>query len=184
MRETFVEVGIIVKVVKSGEYDARVALFTAQGIQWRVLHGVYCPKAKLAAAAGLFTVGEFTTAGQAVTGINVLVAPFGLTRDLNRYYLACSIADALMHLEFVEQSPAALVAAIKALTALTDSDESCYPIFLDFYGQILEILGYEIDLTYDRAKLTHTAGKALVKKTLDAFRDYVDYQIQFCDQFC
>ncbi len=183
MRETFVEVGVIVKSVKSGEYDARVAVFTAKGIQWRVLRGVYRPKAKLAASCGLFTVGEFTVSGQAITGINVLVAPFSLARDLNRYYLACSIADALLHLEFVEQAPAALIAAINALTALANSDESCYPIFLDFYGQVLNILGYEIDLDYDRTQLTHSVGKKLVRKTVEAFRQHVDYEIQFCDKF-
>lgn len=183
MRETFVEVGIIVKTVRSGEYDARVAVFTTTGIQWRVLRGVYRPKAKLAAASSMFTVGEFTVSGQAITGINVLVAPFTLARDLNRYYLASSIADALLRLEFVEQNPAALVAAINALTALASSDESCYPIFLDFYQRVAEILGYEIDLSYDREKLTHSLGKKLVLKTIEFFRQHVEYEIQFCENF-
>lgn len=184
MRETIVEVGIIVKLVRSGEYDARVAVFTANGIVWRVLRGIYRPKAKLAASCGLFTVGELTVSGQAITGINVLVTPYALTKDINRYYLACSIADALLHLEFVEQTPAALVAAINALTALVDTNESCYPIFLDFYRQILEILGYQIDLTYDRENLTHSNAKKLVQKIMAAFRSHVDYEIKFCENFC
>ncbi len=183
MRETIVELGIIVKVVRSGEYDARIAIFTAKGIQWRILRGVYRPKAKMAAACNLFTVAEFTVSGQAVTGINILVAPYNLAKDLNRYYLACSVADALMHLEFVEQAPATLVTAINAFTALAETNESCYPIFLDFYGQILNILGYEIDLTFDREHLTHSMGKNLVRKTVEAFRTHVDYEIQFCEKF-
>lgn len=183
MRETIVEVGVIVKSVRSGEYDARVAVFTAHGIEWRVLRGVYRPKAKLAASSGLFTVGEFTVSGQAITSINVLVAPYALAQNLNRYYLACSIADALLHLEFVEQAPAALVAAINALTALATTNQSCYPIFLDFYNQILNILGYEIALTYDREHLTHSQGKKLVQQVITAFRNYVDYEIQFCENF-
>ncbi len=182
MRETFVELGVIIKVVRSGDYDARLAVFTAAGLQWRTIKGVYRPKAKFAAACGLFTVAEFTISGQSVTGVNVLVSPYDLAKDLNRYYLACSIADALLHLEFVEQAPTALVAAINALTALATTNESCYPIFLDFYRQILEILGYEIDLTFDRANLTHSAAKKLVQKTLTAFRNHVDYEIQFCEK--
>ncbi len=182
MRETFVEVGIIVKSVRSGDYDARLAIFTATGLQWRTIKGIYRPKAKFAAACGLFTVAEFTISGQSITGINVLVAPYALAKDLNRYYLACSIADALLHLEFVEQTPTALVTAINALTALATTEESCYPIFLDFYGQILEILGYHIDLDFDRANLTHSLAKKLVARTVEAYRDYVDYAIQFCEK--
>ena len=182
MRETFVEVGIIVKIVKSGDYDARLAIFTAQGLVWRSIKGIYRPKAKFAAACGLFTVAEFTISGQAVTNVNVLVAPYTLAKDLNRYYLACSITDTLLHLEFVEQAPAALIAAINAMTALATTDESCYPIFLDFYSQILEILGYHIDLTYDREKLTHSTAKKLVLQTITAYRTHVDYEIQFCEK--
>ena len=183
MRETFVELGIIVKVVRSGDYDARLAVFTASGLKWRTIKGVYRPKAKFAAATGLFTVAELTVSGQAITNVNVLVAPYTLTKDLNRYYLASSIADALLHLEFVEQAPAALVTAINAITALATTEKSCYPIFLDFYGQILEILGYHIDLSYDRGNLTHSLGKKLVQRTIEAFRTHVDYAIQFCEKF-
>ncbi len=182
MRETFVELGIVVKTVRSGDYDARLAIFTATGLQWRTIKGVYRPKAKFAAASGLFTVAEFTVSGQAITGINVLVSPFGLAKDINRYYLACSLADALLHLEFVEQAPQALVTAINAMTALATTDESCYLIFLDFYGQILEMLGYQINLDFDRAHLTHSTAKKLVQRTIEAYRNHVDYAIQFCEK--
>lgn len=183
MRETIVELGVIVKVVRSGEYDARLAIFTAKGLQWRTIKGVYRPKAKFASAVGLFTVAEFTVSGQSITGINILVTPYALAKDINRYYLASSISDALFHLEFVEQAPAALVTAINAITTLATTNESCYPIFLDFYGQILKILGYQIDLTFDRTQLTHTAAKKLVQKTIEAYRTHVDYEIQFCEKF-
>ena len=183
MRETFVELGIIVKSVRSGDYDARLAIFTGTGLVWRTVKGVYRPKAKFAAAAGLFTVAEFTVSGQSITGINVLVAPYGLTKDLNRYYLACSIADALLHLEFVEQTPQALITAVNAMTALATTDESCYPIFLDFYGQILEILGYQMDWHFDRANLTHSHAKKLVQQMIEAYLNYVDYKIEFMEGF-
>ena len=182
MRETFVEVGIIVKAVRSGEYDARLAIFTGKGLQWRSIKGVYRPKAKFASSCGLFTVAEFTISGQSITGINVLVAPYTLAKEINRYYLANSFADALLHLDFVEQAPQALICVVNAYTALATTEESCYPIFLDFYGQILEILGYNIDLVYDRAKLTHSAAKQLVQKVITAYRNHVDYEIQFCEK--
>ena len=182
MRETFVEVGIIVKIVRSGDYDARLALFTGKGLQWRTIKGVYRPKAKFAASSGLFTVAEFTVSGQSITGINVLVAPYTLAQDLNRYYLACSFADALLRLDFVEQAPQALICAVNAYTALATTEQSCYPIFLDFYGKMLEILGYNIELEFDREKLTHSLAKQLVQKVILAYRNHVDYEIQFCEK--
>ena len=182
MRETFVEVGIIIKSVRSGDYDARLAIFTGKGLQWRTIKGVYRPKAKFAAACGLFTVAEFIISGQSITGINVLVAPYTLATDLNRYYLACSLADALLHLDFVEQAPQALITAVNAYTNLATTDQSCYLVFLDFYGAILEILGYQSDLSFDREKLTHSTAKKLVQRIITAYRSHVDYQIQFCEK--
>lgn len=181
MRESFVEVGIIIKSVRYRDYDARLAVFTASGVKWFNARGVYRPKAKFAAAVGLFTVAEFTVNGGAITGVNVLVAPYTLAKDLNRYYLACAIADALLHLEFVEQAPQALVAAINALTALSQSDTSCYKIFISFFGAVLEMLGYALALDYDAENLTLSTAKKLVKKIMDAFVTNVDYRIQFCD---
>lgn len=182
MRETFVELGIIVKVVRSGDYDARLAIFGVKGLQWRTIKGVFRPKAKFAAASGLFTVAEFTISGQSITGINVLVEPFALGKDLHRYYLACSLADALLHLDFVEQSPQALVTAVNAYTMLATTDKSCYLVFLDFYSNILEILGYQSAITYDSENLTHSAAKKLVQTMIEAYRTHVDYQIQFCEK--
>ncbi len=182
MRETFVELGIIVKIVRSGDYDARLAVFTATGLQWRSIKGVFRPKAKFAAACGLFTVAEFTISGQSVTNINVLVAPYTLAKDINRYYLASSFADALLHLEFVEQAPTALITAVNAYTALATTNESCYPIFLDFYQQMLETLGYHIELDFNREHLTHSVAKKLVQQTIDAYLNFVDYQIKFCEK--
>lgn len=126
-------------------------------------------------------MAEFTGNGSAITGINVLTAPYGLTKDLNRYYLACGIADALLHLEFVEQAPAALVAAVNAINDLATTDKSCYPIFIDFFGTVLHLLGYELALTYDPDQLTHSQGKAIVRQIVQAFVTNVDYAIQFCD---
>ncbi len=182
MRETFVEVGIIVKIVRSGDYDARLAIFTGKGLQWRTIKGVFRPKAKFAASCGLFTVAEFTISGQSVTGINVLVAPYTLAKDIHRYYLACSFADALLHLDFVEQAPQALINAVNAFTALGTTEQSCYPLFLDFYRNSLEILGYQIDIEYDRENLTHSQAKKLVLQMIEAYRQYVDYEIQFCEK--
>ena len=181
MRETLVELGIIVKSVRAGDYDARLCLFTAGGKKWYQIKGVYRPKAKLAAGIGLFTVAEFTISGTTITGINVLVAPYGLTKEINRYYLACSFADALFNLEFVEQAPQALVCAVKVYTRLATTNESCYPIFIDFYTQIYHLLGYEMAIKYQPTTLTHQQGKALVKEIIGAYLAKVDYAIQFCD---
>jgi len=96
--------------------------------------------------------------------------------------MACSFADALLRLDFVEQAPQALICAVNAYTALATTEQSCYLAFLDFYGEILEILGYNIELEFDRAKLTHSTAKQLVQKLIIAYRNYVDYEIQFCEK--
>lgn len=181
MRESFVELGIIIKVVRHGDYDARLAVFTADGVKWLGVKGVYKPKAKFAASIGLFTVAEFTHSGTTVTGVNMLVTPYAIAADIHRYYLACAVADALGKLEFVEQAPQALVAAVEALTALSQTKTSCYVIFIDFFTAVLKMLGYDLPLDFDRDNLTLAAGKKLVKQIADAFISNVDYQIQFCD---
>ena len=181
MRESFVELGIIIKVVRHGDFDARLAVFTAGGVKWLSVKGVYKPKAKFASCIGLFTVAEFTHSGTTVTGINVLVAPYAIAGDIHRYYLACAVADALSQLEFVEQAPQALVTAVQALTQLAESQTSCYVIFIDYFTTILKILGYDLALNFDREHLTLAQGKKLVKQIVDAFISNVDYQIQFCD---
>lgn len=181
MRESFVELGIIVKAVRHGDYDARLAVFTATGVKWLNVKGVYRPKAKFSAAIGLFTVAEFTHSGTTVTGINMLVAPYAIAADIHRYYLACAIADALFKLEFVEQTPQALVTAVEALTALSQTKTSCYVIFIDCFTALLKMLGYDLDITLDPEHLTLAEGKKFVKRIADAFVSNVDYQIQFCD---
>ena len=181
MRESFVELGIVVRSVRSGDFDARLAIFTATGLKWLTAKGVYRPKAKLAAAISLFTVAEWTGSGKSITVANVLVSPFGLTKDLHRYYLACAIADSLTNLEFVEQAPQALVAAINAITALSTTDQSCYVIFLDYFIKVLTLLGYDFDQTYDAATLTHSQAKQLVTAVEQSFITNVDYRSQFCD---
>ncbi len=181
MRETFVELGIIVKSVRYGEHDAKLALFTANGIRWITVKGVYRPKARFASSINIFTIAEFTTTGGALTGVNVLVSPFSLSKDINRYYLACSIADCLFSLKFIEQTPQVMIESVNAITKLCESDQSCYLIFIDYFSTILTALGYQTDIKYDKEKLSHTDAKKIVRQIVDAFLFNVDYKIQFCD---
>jgi DNA repair protein RecO len=149
MRESIVELGIIVKTVRVGDNDVRLTLFTAGGIKYATAKGVIKPRARFASSVGLFTVAEFTISGSTITGINVLVSPFEISKDINRYYLACSIADTLLHLEFVERTPEVFGRAVIALTELADSpDKSCYRIFIEYFLPLLTILGYSAELDY------------------------------------
>jgi recombinational DNA repair protein (RecF pathway) len=184
MREQIVEFGIIVRTVKTGESDLRLTLFTASGLKYATAKGVLKPRAKMASAVGLFTVGEFTIAGSTVTGVSVLVSPFSIGRDINRYYLANSIADTLLHLEFVEQTAVVLVLAADAITELAETKVSAYRIFIDYFSAVFRILGYSLDLEYNKeAKLTLQNAKKCVRKITDAFLLNADYKIKFTESF-
>jgi recombinational DNA repair protein (RecF pathway) len=183
MRQTIIELGIIIRVTKVGENDARITLFTAAGVTYATVRGVYRPKARFASSIGLFTVAEFAVSGQTVTGINVLLSPYGITADIHRYYLACAIADALLRLEFVEACPAVLVSSIDALTELSAGIKSCYPIFIDYFSGLLDVLGYAADINYDKDNLSRPEAKKLVQEIISAFAANVDYNIPFCEDF-
>lgn len=184
MREQIVELGIIVRTVKMGESDLRLTLFTAAGLKYATAKGVLKPRAKMASAVGLFTVGEFTITGSAVTGISVLVSPFAIGRDINRYYLANSVADTLLHLEFVEQTAAVLVLAVNAITDLAETKVSAYRVFIEYFSAVFRILGYSLDLEYDKgAELTLLNAKKCVQKITDAFLLNADYKIKFTENF-
>jgi recombinational DNA repair protein (RecF pathway) len=184
MRESFVVLGIIVKTAKTGENDLRLTIFTEDGIKYVTAKGVLKPKAKMASGVGLFTVAEFSVTGATITGISVLSSPFGISKEINRYYLASSIADSLTHLEFIERNPKALVLGITAITELTESTKSCYRIFIEYYSQILVLLGYSIQLDYNQnEELKLNDAKKFVQQITDAFTQNVDYQIKFTGNF-
>jgi recombinational DNA repair protein (RecF pathway) len=182
MRENTTELGIIIKTAKAGENDLRLTLFTANGIRYATAKGVLKPKAKMTSSVGLFTVAEFSISGSTVTGIAVLSSPFAISKDINRYYLANTIADSLLHLEFVERTPEALVLSVNAITELSETTKSCYRIFIEYYSQILVLLGYAIQLNYDKDKeLKLTDAKKIVQKIISAFNQNADYAIKFTD---
>ena len=182
MQEKVVEIGIIVQSERVHDYDARLRVFTGDGIQWRTVKGGFRQTSKFLAVVQPLTVAELTVTGQTVIGAHILASPYALTHDLHHFMLANSIADALINLEFVERAPDALRLGITAFADLSGVLKSCYPIFLDFYGGILQLLGYENHATYDPDNLTHTQAKQLVRRLIADFRTHVDYQIKYCDR--
>jgi recombinational DNA repair protein (RecF pathway) len=112
------------------------------------------------------------------------MSPFAISKDINRYYLANSIADSLLHLEFAEQSANALITAVSAITELAETKTSAYRVFIEYFLVIFTILGYSLDLKYDKAaKLTLSDAKKYVQKIIEAFLINADYKIKFVENF-
>jgi recombinational DNA repair protein (RecF pathway) len=184
MRESFVEFGIIIKTAKINDADLRLTIFTADGVKYATAKSVLKAHSKFASSVGLFTVAEFTISGSTVTGISVLISPFAISRDINRYFLANSIADSLLSLEFVERTPDILVLGISALTELAEMKKSCYRIFIEYFSAVFTLLGYSLDIDYNKnAELKLPNAKAIMQKIIRAFLINTDYKIKFIEDF-
>jgi recombinational DNA repair protein (RecF pathway) len=179
-----VMLGIIVKTTKVGESDLRLTLFTESGIKYLTVKGVLKLRAKFGSSVALFTIAEFTVNKNTISGINVLVSPFTIPREINRYYVASAIADSLQKMEFVENTPEVLILAVNALTSLAAAAGSCYPIFIEYFGSLFELLGYSVPLDYTKdEKLTLEKAKKLVSQIAEAYLLNMDYKITMLDGF-
>ena len=142
--------GIIVRVDKHKEFDMRLTMFTPTGIQRLYATGLLRPKAKLRGALQLFNLVEVETAGTRITSASVLSNMGGISKDIHRYYLACSICESVAKL--VREGCELIFAwTLLALTMLAHAGEgeesavSCYKIFIAYFAQLLVMLGYDTE---------------------------------------
>ena len=195
--QTQVFLGIVIKTAKVKESNMRVHLLTAEGIKVCEGQGATKPTAKLKAALQLFTIAEFCVLGHRITGAHVLSGGMGITREINRYYLASSICEVLNRLHISENSGSVFVLTAKALEQLKSTDMSCYKVFINYFTKLLGELGYDIEDNHkifntfkntpddeiDTIKLSLPVAKSCVKHLAQCYLAHLDVEICCAKQF-
>lgn len=180
MTSTLITLGIVLRAAPHRESDVRLQILTAEGIVTATAIGAQKPTAKLKAAAQPFTIAEFEITAARLTGARVLTSPMPLTREINRYYLACSIAKVLLHIKHTDAEIFVLTA--RTFAELIQTTTSAYKIFIDFFGKLLAVLGFDLQLTVPE-NLGLSAAKKLVLQINAAFCEHLDISIACAERF-
>jgi len=178
--QTSATLGIVLKSTPMGESNLRLVILTAGGLVNVTATGAQKPTAKLKAATQIFTIAEFEITATRLTGARVLYSPMPLTKEINRYYLACSIAEVLLQIK--NHDPETFILTARTFEDLISTNTSAYIIFINFFNQLLTILGYDICLEIPE-KLGLTCAKKLVKEINAAFIEHLDISIPCVAQF-
>ena len=180
MKPTNIALGIVLTASPHRESDIRLQILTAEGLITATATGAQKPTAKLKGAIQIFTIAEFEITATRLTGARVLSSPMPLTREINRYYLACSIAEVLLHIK--NHDPEVFVLTARTFQELTQTTTSAYKIFIDYFSQLLAILGFDIELQIPDP-LGLAVAKKLVLQINSAFIEYLDISIPCIAQF-
>jgi len=172
--------GIILKTAPHREYDLRLSILTAEGLIIATATGAQKPTAKLKAATQLFTIAEFEVTATRLTGARVLSSPMPLTKEINRYYLACSIAEVLLQIKNHDAQVFLLTA--RTYEQLIETTTSAYKIFIDYFSKLLTLLGYDIAISIPES-LGLAAAKKLVLQINAAYLEHLDISIPCVAQF-
>jgi DNA repair protein RecO len=201
MKATEVCVGIVLKSAPFGESDTRITVLTTEGLRTVTAAGARKSTAKLKAAVQLFTIAEFTVTGARLTGAAVFQTGTGIARDINRYYLACSVSEVLQKCTMHDEQCTAQIfyLAVRTFESLIDRQTSAYKIFINFFAKFLILLGYDIepfensdiidafraqpDDAIDEIKLTLADAKNCAKHITAAYEKFVDIEIPNAEIF-
>jgi DNA repair protein RecO len=180
MKSTNIALGIILRSTPIGEANLRLSILTADGLITVTATGAQKPTAKLKVATQIFTVAEFEITAGKLTGARVLSSPMPLTKEINRYYLACSIAEVLLQIK--NHDAEIFVHTIRTFEELTETTTSAYKIFIDYFSKLLKLLGYDIELEIP-SPLGLAAAKKLLLQINAAFTEHLDISIQCIAQY-
>lgn len=172
--------GIVLKTTPYRESDIRLHILTANGLMNVTAIGAQKPTAKLKAATQIFTIAEFEITANRLTGARVLYSAMPITQNINRYYLACSIAEVLLQIK--NHDAQMFVLTVRALEELITTQTSAYVIFINFFSRLLALLGYDIGIEVPE-KLGHSAAKKLVLQINAAFIEHLEISIPCISQF-
>ena len=128
------------------EKDKIVKLFTLEnGIMSVSMKGVRGDKAKLKLAKELFCFGEFLLeegkTGYIVTSVDIIDSFFDLSKNIEKYYEACSILD-IISKNCIEANPQLFIETIKALKTLCYDNVNRFYIIDKFLISVLKGMGY------------------------------------------
>jgi len=180
MTKHSITLGIILKSTPVGEANLRLHILTADGIITATATGAQKPTAKLKASTQIFTIAEFEITTNKLTGARVLSSPMPLTKEINRYYLACSIAEVLLSIK--NHDAQMFIHTIRTFEELTSTTTSAYKIFIDYFSKLLTLLGLDTEI-----KMPDDLGLAVAKKLVlqinAAFIEHLDISIPCVAQF-
>ena len=142
MKNVEIITGVILRADKHKEFDTRLTVLSPIGLHTFYAIGALRPTAKLKGALQLFNSCEFTVIGTKVTGAHVLHNAMGLTRDLNRFYLAGTIAQSVISLSKHGEIDGMSDITSQAITLLSDSEVACDEIFIWYFSKLITLLGF------------------------------------------
>jgi len=180
VKPTSIWLGIVLKSTPVGESNLRLCILTASGLVTATATGAQKPTAKLKAAAQIFTIAEFEITSSRLTGARVLYSPMPLAKEINRYYLACSIAEVLLQIKHHDAQM--FVQTVRAFEELIETATSAYIIFINYFGKLLTLLGYDSQIEVPK-NIGLAAAKKLVLQINAAFIEHLDISIPCIAQF-
>jgi len=148
MKQTVVGLGIVLRSDPHRDFDLCVRILTQRGVMVCYAIGARKPTARLRGALQPFTIAEFTTVGTRITGAHAIAIPTNIARDINRYYLACSLVTVLLSIR--DHNAQIFYLTAKTIESL-NSTTSCYKIFINFYLKLLLLLGLDIEATQENS---------------------------------
>lgn len=178
--QTTAALGIILKATPHRESDIRMHILTANGFAIVTATGAQKSTAKLKAATQIFTIAEFEIAAARLIGASVLYSPMPLTKEINRYYLACSIAEVLLQIKNIDAQ--IFILTVRTFEQLIETNTSAYIVFINFFSKLLTFLGYDIEIEVPE-KLGLAHAKKIVLQINAAFIEHLDISIQCVAQF-
>jgi len=184
-------IGAIIKSERFKESDLRITALTPHGKTTLYAKGTTKPTSKLKGALQLFNLIEFTTIGQNITGAHIITSNIGITRDINRYNLACYVCQTSSQVQ--DHSSETFALLIQTLGLLADTEVSCFKIYIWFYSGLLQNLGFGIEefthspaiekftLTgaeeLDTIPLTLSIAKECISAIIKNFAEQIDIKI-------
>jgi recombinational DNA repair protein (RecF pathway) len=174
MKSTTTALGLVLRADPHREADIRLEILTAEGVLYVTATGAQKPTAKLKHATQIFTTAEFEITANRLTGARVLLSPMPLTREINRYYLAHSIAGICAPFDRID--PEMFTLTIRTFDELINTDKSVYIIFIEYFGALLKNFGFDLQLKIPNP-LGLTEAKKLVDKINETFVHYLDHSI-------
>ena len=203
MQETNIVNGIVLRAERHKEADIKIHILTPTDVRVCYVTGVARQGAKMKSAVQLFTIAEFSLTGAKITGAHVLQTSIGIAGQINRYYLACAIAQVVVSLVYDSKNTAdeGKVAQIFYLTArsfemLERTQVSAYKILINFFLKLLIFLGYDTpdavflqkfkcvdDTDIDNVKLDHKNAKICVQILQKSYNEFLDISIPNIESF-
>jgi recombinational DNA repair protein (RecF pathway) len=204
MKTTEVVLGVVLRAERTGDADVRVQILTADGIKTCTATGAAKQGAKMASTIQMFTIAEFSITGSRITGAHVLQLSVNITKEINRYYLACSISETLLTLHGLRAGGQIDTASIFLLTArsfetLSETPTSAYKVFVNFFTKLLVLLGYDVedfertdkiesfkqapDADIDMIKMSLDTAKKCVAQLVQSYSEHLDIKISCAKYF-